>query len=58
MKKKDYEHYKKIIKIYNRSDEFNEFISKINYLQLKKILKKSKKIYNKKNKNVEILKIY
>ena len=27
MKEKDYEHYKNIKKIYNRSAEFNEFIS-------------------------------
>ena len=43
MKRKDSEHYKNLKSIYDRSAEFNEFISKINYLQLKKIFKKDRK---------------
>ena len=56
MKRKDSEHYKNLKSIYDRSAEFNEFISKINYLQLKKIFKKNQRKYIiKKNKNGENL---
>ena len=56
MKEKDYEHYKKIKEIYNKSAVFTEFISKINYLQLKKLFKKNQSNYIiKKNKNGENL---
>ena len=56
MKKKDYEHYKKIEKAYNKNAELIEFISKINYLQLKKKFKKNQSKYIiKKNKNGENL---